>query len=683
MTTILVTGGAGYIGSHTVIELINSGFKVVVVDNLVNASYDSISRVEFIVKKKVIFYEIDLRDSEKLSKVFDKYKIDAVIHFAGLKAVGESTKIPLEYFDNNVGGTISLLKVMKQHDVKSIVFSSSATVYGDATRFKDMIPIPEKCPTGPTNPYGHTKLVIEGIMRDIYASDNKWRIALLRYFNPIGAHQSGLIGEDPTGIPNNLLPFLAQVAIGRRQKLNVFGNDYDSHDGTPIRDYIHVVDLAKGHIAALSYLANLKPKEGICREWNLGTGKGSTVFDIYHSFCKAVGHDLPYEIVGRRSGDVLNLTACVIRANEELKWKAKLTIDDACRDLWNWTTKNPQGFATPHYHIADHLYGEQRIHDVIFKNFKFSVANVGATIVDVEINGHPVVCNFQRLSDYAAKENPYFGATIGRVANRLPGAKVVIEGRTYDIDANEGNNSLHGGSHGFNNKYFFGPVTSYDSKAEAVILKFVDFDSDGSNGYPGDLNTYVSYIVTPHSYKIEYESSLDPSSKSPVTVVNLTNHSYFHLSDESNINETDFKLYTNKCIDTDTSLLPTGTISTLTQPNVMEKFRLGSNAFDNCFVLSDDVESLDTRKLKVKKALEVSNSKSNLQLQVYTTEPAFQLYTGDEIAVKNYGKRSGFAVETSRFLGAATFEKWQRQVTLHKGELYGASTTYVFSSLDH
>ncbi len=237
MTTILVTGGAGYIGSHTVIELINSGFRVIVVDNLVNASYDSISRVEYIVKKKVIFYEIDLRDSEKLSKVFDKYKIDAVIHFAGLKAVGESTKIPLEYFDNNVGGTISLLKVMKQHDVKNIVFSSSATVYGDATRFKDMIPIPEKCPTGPTNPYGHTKLVIEGIMRDIYASDNKWRIALLRYFNPIGAHQSGLIGEDPTGIPNNLLPFLAQVAIGRRQKLNVFGNDYDSHDGTPIRDF--------------------------------------------------------------------------------------------------------------------------------------------------------------------------------------------------------------------------------------------------------------------------------------------------------------------------------------------------------------------------------------------------------------------------------------------------------------
>jgi len=683
MSTILVTGGAGYIGSHTVIELVKSGFKVVVVDNLVNSSYDSISRVEYIVKTKVPFYEIDLRDSEKLSKVFDKHNVDAVIHFAGLKAVGESTKIPLEYFDNNVGGTISLLKVMKQHDVRSIVFSSSATVYGDATRFKDMIPIPENCPTGPTNPYGHTKLVIEGILRDIYASDSKWRVALLRYFNPIGAHPSGLIGEDPTGIPNNLLPFLAQVAIGRRKKLNVFGNDYDSHDGTPIRDYIHVVDLAKGHIAALSYLSNLKSEQGTCREWNLGTGKGSTVFDIYHSFCKAVGHDLPYEIVGRRDGDVLNLTACVTRANEELNWQAELTVDDACRDLWNWTTKNPKGFATPHYSIADHLFGEERIHDVNFDNFKFSVANIGATIVDIEIDGHPVICNFSKLSEYAAKDNPYFGATIGRVANRIPGAKVEIEGQAYKIDANEGKNSLHGGSHGLNSKYFFGPVTSYDPKAEAVTLKFVDFDPDSSNGYPGDLNTYVSYIISKNSYKIEYESSLDASSKQTATAVNITNHSYFHLSDEPDINNTEFKLCTNRYIETDSALLPTGAISTLSQPNVAETFKLGLNAFDTCFVVNEKADSLDTRQDKPKKVFEASNLRSNLKLQVFTTEPAFQLYTGDGVSVGRYGKRSGFAVEASRFLGAATFKKWNNQVILHKGETYGASTTYIFSSLGH
>ncbi len=344
---ILVTGGAGYIGSHTVVQLIQSGYNPIIVDNLSNSSYESINRIEKITQTKIPFYKIDVRNSKELSKVFSTYdkKIKSVIHFAGLKAVGESSILPLDYYDNNVVGTINLLQIMKNFNVNEIVFSSSATVYGDATRFKNMIPIPEYCPTGPTNPYGRTKLIIEEILNDFYLSSARIKIAILRYFNPIGAHNSGLIGEDPLGIPNNLLPYLAQVAIGRRDRLNVFGNDYESIDGTPIRDYIHVVDLANGHIAALKYLSSSKVGDtGVYREWNLGTGKGSTVFQMIESFSRAVGRDVPYSVVGRRDGDVLDLTANAARANEELGWRAELSVDDACADLWNWTTKNPNGY---------------------------------------------------------------------------------------------------------------------------------------------------------------------------------------------------------------------------------------------------------------------------------------------------------------------------------------------------
>lgn len=353
---VLVTGGAGYIGSHTVVALLEAGRHVVIVDNLSNSSLVAIDRIKQITKvDEIPFFKVDIRDREGLDKVFEQYPtITSVLHFAGLKAVGESTQIPLEYYDQNVAGTVTLVKALHAHNIKTFVFSSSATVYGDATRFENMIPIPEECPTGPESPYGRTKVFIEHILRDHTLVNPGWYTALLRYFNPMGAHPSGLMGEDPRGIPNNLLPYLAQVAVGRRRELQVFGNDYASKDGTPIRDYIHVLDLAQGHLAALKKLeevrkeeeaASEKSQKGFCREWNLGTGSGSTVLEVVAAFSKAVGRDLPFKIVARRAGDVLDLTAKPTRANTELKWKATSSIDEACRDLWNWTTKNPYGYS--------------------------------------------------------------------------------------------------------------------------------------------------------------------------------------------------------------------------------------------------------------------------------------------------------------------------------------------------
>lgn len=348
---ILVTGGAGYIGSHTVVALIEAGRNVVIMDNLANSSFEAVKRIEKITGTLPEFAQCDLRDADGMRGVFKKYPgITSVIHFAGLKAVGESTQIPLAYYEQNVSGTINLVKVMDEFNVHQIVFSSSATVYGDATRFENMIPIPEECPTDPMSPYGKTKLYIENILRDHTKASKQWHTALLRYFNPMGAHPSGEMGEDPLGIPNNLLPFLAQVATGRRDKLKVFGNDYPSRDGTPIRDYIHVLDLAQGHIAALDKLKQVESERGsdattgFCREWNLGTGKGSTVLEVIKNFEAAVGRNLPYEIAERRDGDVLDLTAKPDRANTELKWSAKLSMKDACEDLWRWSTKYPQGY---------------------------------------------------------------------------------------------------------------------------------------------------------------------------------------------------------------------------------------------------------------------------------------------------------------------------------------------------
>ena len=337
--SILVTGGAGFIGSHTCVELLNAGYEVVVVDNLYNASEKALERVEQITGKKVTFYEADILDRDALNAIFDKEQVESVIHFAGYKAVGESVRKPIEYYYNNITGTLILCDVMRKHNVKNIVFSSSATVYGDPA----FIPITEECPKGKiTNPYGQTKGMLEQVLTDIYVSDPEWKVVLLRYFNPIGAHKSGLIGEDPKGIPNNLVPYVAQVAIGKLKCLGVFGNDYDTHDGTGVRDYIHVVDLAKGHVAAIQKVEKTEPGVLI---YNLGTGKGYSVLDVVHAFEKACGKEIPYEIKPRRAGDIATCYADPTKAKNELGWVAQYGIEEMCEDSWRWQTMNPNGYA--------------------------------------------------------------------------------------------------------------------------------------------------------------------------------------------------------------------------------------------------------------------------------------------------------------------------------------------------
>lgn len=335
---ILVTGGAGFIGSHTCVELLNAGYEIVVVDNYYNANPKSLERVKELTGKDFKSYECDIRDSEGMDKIFKENKIDAVIHFAGLKAVGESCQKPIEYYDNNIGGTLKLCDVMRNNGCKNIVFSSSATVYGT----KNVSPLKETMKTGgTTNPYGTTKYMIEIILEDIYKSDNEWNVTLLRYFNPIGAHESGRIGENPSGIPNNLMPYITQVAIGKRPYLSVYGNDYDTPDGTCIRDYIHVVDLADGHVKAVNNI--LDGKKGV-QIFNLGTGKGYSVLDIVKAFSKAYGKELPYKIAPRRPGDLAVCFSDPSKAKEVLGWEAKRGIDDMCRDSWNWQSKNPNGY---------------------------------------------------------------------------------------------------------------------------------------------------------------------------------------------------------------------------------------------------------------------------------------------------------------------------------------------------
>ena len=334
--SVLVTGGAGYIGSHTCVEMLNSGYDVVVIDNLDNSSSESLNRVEKITGKKVKFYENDVRDKEALRKIFTENKIDSVIHFAGLKAVGESVRKPMLYYANNLESTIALIEVMTEFNVKKIVFSSSATVYGVA---KEM-PLVEGMPTGAINPYGRTKLFIEDILRDLYVSDNEWAITLLRYFNPIGAHKSGIIGEDPKGIPNNLMPYISQVAVGKLEKLHVFGNDYNTVDGTGVRDYIHVVDLALGHVKAVNWVLN---NTG-CEEINLGTGNGTSVLQLKDAFSKASGIEIPYVIDPRRPGDPDEVYADASKALNLLGWKAERGIDEMCEDTWRWQSGNPNGY---------------------------------------------------------------------------------------------------------------------------------------------------------------------------------------------------------------------------------------------------------------------------------------------------------------------------------------------------
>jgi len=333
---ILVTGGAGYIGSHTCILLIEAGYHVIVLDNFSNASKESINRVEKIVGKEITLVEGDIRNRDDLHKVFNAHKIDAVIHFAGLKAVGESVAEPLKYYDNNIHGTIVLCEVMAEHGCKSIVFSSSATVYGDP----HTTPIKENFPLSTTNPYGRSKLFIEEMLRDLYISDNRWKIVLLRYFNPVGAHISGTIGEDPHGIPNNLMPFIAQTAVGKREYLSVLGDDYDTHDGTGVRDYIHVMDLADGHVKALDKMGDFNQVMTI----NLGTGNGYSVLDMVKAFEKASGKQVPYTIAPRRAGDIAKCFADPSYAKKILGWEATRSIDEMCEDSWRWQSNNPNGY---------------------------------------------------------------------------------------------------------------------------------------------------------------------------------------------------------------------------------------------------------------------------------------------------------------------------------------------------
>jgi UDP-glucose 4-epimerase len=333
---ILVTGGAGYIGTHTCVELLNSGYEIVVVDNLLNSKPEALKRVKELTGKDFKFYEVDLLDRVKVEGVFVENNIEAVIHFAGLKAVGESVSIPLHYYHNNITGTLILCEVMNKFGVKNLVFSSSATVYGMPER----MPISEEDPLSATNPYGSTKLMIEQILRDLYVSDSSWSIALLRYFNPIGAHESGRIGEDPNGIPNNLMPFITQVAVGKLAKLRVFGNEYPTVDGTGVRDYIHVVDLAKGHLKALEKVTGASGVEA----YNLGTGNGYSVLEMVKSFEKASGINIPYQIVDNRPGDIAVCYADSTKAKTDLGWTAEKGIDEMCRDSWKWQSENPNGY---------------------------------------------------------------------------------------------------------------------------------------------------------------------------------------------------------------------------------------------------------------------------------------------------------------------------------------------------
>ncbi|MEG3252120.1 UDP-glucose 4-epimerase GalE [Streptococcus suis] len=334
--SILVTGGAGYIGSHTVVELLKLGKEVVIVDNLSNSSILVLDRIETITGKRPTFYELDVADKEALRQVFENENIEAAIHFAGYKAVGESVAKPIMYYENNIMSTLALIEVMAEFSVKKIVFSSSATVYG----LNNPSPLVETMPTSATNPYGYTKVMLEQILRDVEVADKEWSIALLRYFNPIGAHESGLIGEDPAGIPNNLMPFIAQVAVGKREELSVFGNDYDTIDGTGVRDYIHVIDLALGHIKALEKISTTA---GV-HTYNLGSGQGTSVLELVQAFEKVNGVPVPYKIVDRRPGDVATCYANADKALAELNWKTEKTIEDMCRDTWNWQSKNPNGY---------------------------------------------------------------------------------------------------------------------------------------------------------------------------------------------------------------------------------------------------------------------------------------------------------------------------------------------------
>ncbi|CAI4956411.1 CRE_HP_G0040830.mRNA.1.CDS.1 [Saccharomyces cerevisiae] len=686
---VLVTGGAGYIGSHTVVELIENGYDCVVADNLSNSTYDSVARLEVLTKHHIPFYEVDLCDRKGLEKVFKEYKIDSVIHFAGLKAVGESTQIPLRYYHNNILGTVVLLELMQQYNVSKFVFSSSATVYGDATRFPNMIPIPEECPLGPTNPYGHTKYAIENILNDLYNSDKKsWKFAILRYFNPIGAHPSGLIGEDPLGIPNNLLPYMAQVAVGRREKLYIFGDDYDSRDGTPIRDYIHVVDLAKGHIAALQYLEAYNENEGLCREWNLGSGKGSTVFEVYHAFCKASGIDLPYKVTGRRAGDVLNLTAKPDRAKRELKWQTELQVKDSCKDLWKWTTENPFGYqlrgVEARFSAEDMRYDARFVTIGAGTRFQATFANLGASIVDLKVNGQSVVLGYENEEGYLNPDSAYIGATIGRYANRISKGKFSLCNKDYQLTVNNGVNANHSSIGSFHRNRFLGPIIQNPSK-DVFTAEYMLIDNEKDTEFPGDLLVTIQYTVNvaQKSLEIVYKGKLTAGEATPI---NLTNHSYFNLNKPygDTIEGTEIMVRSKKSVDVDKNMIPTGNIVdreiatfNSTKPTVLGP---KNPQFDCCFVVDENAKpsQINTLNNELTLIVKAFHPDSNITLEVLSTEPTYQFYTGDFLSA-GYEARQGFAIEPGRYIDAINQENWKDCVTLKNGETYGSKIVYRFS----
>ncbi|CAI4260122.1 ASN_collapsed_G0002410.mRNA.1.CDS.1 [Saccharomyces cerevisiae] len=687
--TVLVTGGAGYIGSHTVVELIENGYECVVVDNLSNSSYDSVARLEILTKHHIPFYKVDLCDREGLDNVFKSHDIDSVIHFAGLKAVGESTQIPLRYYHNNILGTLVLLELMQQYGVSKFVFSSSATVYGDATRFPNMIPIPEECPLGPTNPYGNTKYTIEKILNDLYNSAKEsWKFAILRYFNPIGAHPSGLIGEDPLGIPNNLLPYMAQVAVGRREKLFIFGDDYDSRDGTPIRDYIHVVDLAKGHIAALKYLDAYNQQKGLCREWNLGSGKGSTVFEVYHAFCKASGIDLPYEVTGRRAGDVLNLTAKPDRAENELKWKTELQVEDSCKDLWKWATENPFGYqlkgVESKFATEDMRYDARFVTIGAGTRFQATIANLGATIVDLKVDGQSVVLGYDSESGYLNPDSAYVGGTVGRYANRIAKGKFHLNGNEYQLTVNNGINANHSSVGSFHVKRFLGPIVQNPSR-DVFTAEYMLFDKGQNSEFPGDLLVTVQYTldVNEKSLVIEYKGDLVSGEATPV---NLTNHTYFNLNKphEDTIEGTEIRVVSNKCVDVDKNVIPTGKVieRDIATFDSEKPTVLGSDKpqYDQSFVVDEEAKNkqINTLNNELKTVVKAFHPDSNITLEVLTTEPTYQLYTGDFLSA-GFTARQGFAVEPGRYIDAVNQEEWRDNVILKRGESYGSKIVYRFS----
>lgn len=674
MPVILVTGGAGYIGSHTSVALVENGYDVVVVDNFSNSKFDAIARVEFLSRKKVTFYELDICNHRQLSRVFMDHKFDGVIHFAALKAVAESSRIPIDYYENNLGGAISLMKCMSEHGVKTLVFSSSATVYGDVTRFDDqecMIPIPETCPVEPSNPYGRTKHNIECLLHDLYNSGmrqtptDNWKIAILRYFNPIGAHPLGSLGEDPSGIPNNLLPCLAQVACKRHPRLNIYGSDYDTCDGTPIRDYIHISDLVQGHIAALQHLEDTSVNK-YYRVWNLGTGTGTTVFQVYEAFCKAVGFRLPFELKPRRAGDVPNLTANPGRAHEELAWEATLSLDRACIDLWRWTTLNPMGFAAKGYSWK--LFGKDadwgnRVHTIEKGPLKVLIANFGATIVSIQYDNIEVVKNYPDINGYMTDRDSYCGATIGRYANRISGATAIIDGIEYAFDANDGSNLLHGGKEGYSHRFWLGP--NVVTKDGATTLEFcLTDDSSESAGFPGNLITVARYTLCADALVIEYESTSDCT-----TIVNLTNHTYFNLCGSPTIDRTIATLHANKRLELEGGV-PTGNIL-----EVSDTPRDLDQVWDDCIVVSTENFTIDTRERELVPLIDILHPDLEIRLVISSTEPAFQLYTGDHLS----DARSGFCVEPSRYVNAINVPDWDLQVILKPDQVYGSKTQYRFS----